>query len=787
MADSEIGRLVYRITGDTSQLDRSVRNSNREVSGLGRTVGGLGKLLKGAAVVGAITLAAKAVIGFGKSVVNAASDAEETSNKFSVVFKTVREESAAAASDLSKNFGLSSNAAKSLLADTGDLLTGFGFSGDAALDLSTQVNELAVDLASFTNFSGGATGASQALTKALLGERESVKSLGISILDADVKAKVLELTQQGLTFETERQAKAYATMQIALEQSKNAIGDFERSSSSFANQTRVTEARINDLQVALGEQLLPVANVGVGLFNDLLDSTLGLVEGLGKFATSTKGIGQISSFLGTIAGTLSVLKNIGVTFFDDLKGIINDVLDPLENLDIGIEGVSSGFTILGTVVQLISGAFRIIGIRIGGVVTNVVNFANILKDTGVLIADFFGLLTGKTSVSEFKETLGELKEGFVDLGKGIVDNTVDLFKGVVNEVVDFTGKVKESANAMEEAYEESSTKVTEKVKDSLEQAGKAAKDTSNEIVQTELDAAAKRTKAEEDRIKKALELEEEFKGKLLKQSDDKIAILEAERDKKIALAEELGADTAGIEEFYRIEKEKLDEELAQKERDRNIATADQVLSTTQGFLSAIEEIYSNIAQVQINQIETTAQAQIDALDKELLGEEEFAAQSKAIEQQAAMEKWEIEKDLFNAKKAFSIVDILISTAQAIMTGFAQLGPIGGAIAAGVLTAVGITQIALVASQPPPPAPAFANGGIVPGNSFSGDNVQANVNSGEMVLSEQEQKELFKIATGSGGSGSQTIIINMDGSAILKTVHNGSRTGKLIIDARSVKS
>ena len=111
--------------------------------------------------------------------------------------------------------------------------------------------------------------ASSAITKALLGEREAIKMLGISILDADVKAKVLENTQQGLTFETERQAKAFATLQLAQEQSKNAIGDFERSQDSFANQSRIAQGAIEDLKAAMGEGLLPIATASVSIFGQL--------------------------------------------------------------------------------------------------------------------------------------------------------------------------------------------------------------------------------------------------------------------------------------------------------------------------------------------------------------------------------------------------------------------------------------------------------------------------------------------------------------------------------------
>jgi len=47
--------------------------------------------------------------------------------------------------------------------------------------------------------------------------------------------------------------------------------------------------------------------------------------------------------------------------------------------------------------------------------------------------------------------------------------------------------------------------------------------------------------------------------------------------------------------------------------------------------------------------------------------------------------------------------------------------------------------------------AFAQGGIVGGTSWSGDNVLARVNSGEMILTEGQQRRLFDLANGQGGA------------------------------------
>ena len=52
-------------------------------------------------------------------------------------------------------------------------------------------------------------------------------------------------------------------------------------------------------------------------------------------------------------------------------------------------------------------------------------------------------------------------------------------------------------------------------------------------------------------------------------------------------------------------------------------------------------------------------------------------------------------------------------------------------------------------------PKFATGGIVPGTSFSGDNVLARVNSGEMILNQAQQNRLLGIANGrNSGTGGQ---------------------------------
>lgn len=246
------------------------------------------------------------LVAGGALLIKLASDAEETASKFATVFKSVSGESKKVMEDLRKNYGLSRLESQRLLSDTGDLLVGFGFSGKAALDLSEKVNKLAVDLASFQNLP--VEQASKALTKALLGERESVKLLGISILEEDVKRKMQILSLKGMKFATQRQAKAYATFILATEQSKSALGDFARTSHQFANRMKIFRARISDVAIGFGNILLPPAL-------KLLNIFIRLINKIDKLSPSTRKLILVLVGLAAILGPLLLaVKGLAIVF-----------------------------------------------------------------------------------------------------------------------------------------------------------------------------------------------------------------------------------------------------------------------------------------------------------------------------------------------------------------------------------------------------------------------------------------------------------------------------------------
>lgn len=253
---------------------------------------------------------------------NASRDAEETRNKFDEVFSSIKKVANATAQEMAKSFGLAESTAKKLLASTGDILVGFGFAEEEALDLSKQVVELSQDLASFTNMEGGAERATDALTKAVVGETESVKAMGIVIRQgtADYKARYKEI--MNTTGASETQAKAITNLRIAQEQSTKAQGDYARTSESLANVERRRVERTKELYETIGDQLAPAFLKLNEIALDFIDIAIG--EEVSKVTTNF--LDQTGKF-NTLVSEWSRLRDIEEKTTEELESYNQTVSD----------------------------------------------------------------------------------------------------------------------------------------------------------------------------------------------------------------------------------------------------------------------------------------------------------------------------------------------------------------------------------------------------------------------------------------------------------------------------
>jgi hypothetical protein len=366
------------------------------------------------------------VAAIGAASLKAASDAEETFSKFDTVFRDIQGSAETAFQTLRTEYGLSSTAAKQMLGDTGDLLTGFGFSQQGALDLSMEVQKLAVDLASFTNYSGGAKGASEALTKALLGEREQLKSLGIAIMEEDVKRQVALNTKNGIVHATDREAKAYATLQLAVQQSGNAIGDYARTSGSFANQSRLLRERITDLSVELGSVFLPLAT-------KIVSAVTGAVEWFSKLDSGVKTTIAVTTALVAALGPLL----IGLGFLT--SNIIPMLVGGFKFVSVAVAGIST--PILATAAAIAAGAVliytnwdSIVKFFKGPQMTGLFNeITNAFKEFKSYITEFYNTVIQPFLIGAWEE----VKSIWSAVGPVLVDTIAGAFNRVITVVKSF--------------------------------------------------------------------------------------------------------------------------------------------------------------------------------------------------------------------------------------------------------------------------------------------------------------------------------------------------------------
>lgn len=129
----------------------------------------------------------------------------------------------------------------------------------------------------------------------------------------------------------------------------------------------------------------------------------------------------------------------------------------------------------------------------------------------------------------------------------------------------------------------------------------------------------------------------------------------------------------------------------------------------------------------------------DRLKKGIVSQAQYDKQVAALEAETDRREKEMSREQAKRNKAFGIMQAAIDTALSIINAFATT-PFPASIAmAALAAATGAASIATIAAEP---LPQFASGGVVEGTSYTGDNVQARVNSGEMILNREQQTRLF---------------------------------------------
>ena len=187
----------------------------------------------------------------------------------------------AAAKKNAQALGQTTNEYRKSAAAIGDLLIPMQFQREEAADLSLQLVDLSGALAEWEGGQYSATEVSKILSKAILGEREELKSLGIAISEEDVKNRVREKGLDKLSGVYLQQARAIATVELIMEKSTDAQDAFAKGSESLTRRQAELGARFKSIAETLAVLLLPalerLANVAETFVTGLENISEGLV------------------------------------------------------------------------------------------------------------------------------------------------------------------------------------------------------------------------------------------------------------------------------------------------------------------------------------------------------------------------------------------------------------------------------------------------------------------------------------------------------------------------------
>ena len=357
----------------------------------------------------AVVFSVKGIADFAKDCVGVASNVEEMQNKFDVVFQGMTDEVENWAQTFADSIGRNKNDIKGYLADNQNMFVGMGMTREAAAGLSEDLVSLSLDLASFNNLQEDQ--AVNAMSKAIMGESESAKTLG-AVLNDNTRAMAMQEMGLSGTFQALDEAtKMQVNYTAILMQSSDAVGDCARSLDSYKGRQIQLNSSIAELKEFIGGQLLPVFAIFLGYINNgvkaltaFAKKVLGATQEENRLLNAFNRVHAVVKRLQpAIDRMMQTLSNGAKKGIDFVKGIV-DKLGGIENALKLLALVAGAFVIAMNWTKIMSGAKAFITMLKGiGKLFSVANLkilavVAVIVILALIVEDFINFLMGNDSV-----------------------------------------------------------------------------------------------------------------------------------------------------------------------------------------------------------------------------------------------------------------------------------------------------------------------------------------------------------------------------------------------------
>ena len=774
-----IGKLVYEITGDTSGMARSLGEAKGSAGVFSTFMGGWA--IKVAGIIGS-AFAINKLVDWNKKMLEAASAANETSSRFGGTFATAIKKANAAVSDLTTQYGFSTQAAQDAMSATGGLVKTLGATDDQAAEMAETVAKLGADMASYVNYAGGAKGAADALTRAMLGETEAAKGLSLSLGDEALSAYARSLGKSVDSLNSVEKAQLRLNLAMSQASAMGAVGDMIKTAAGYENTLRAVEAKIEDAQAKAGQLLIPAVTELTREFGNAIAPGGAFSGVLDDIASAGAGAASVLAGLLKKLNEVSLRKSIEL-MKEDVKGY-KDYSEQILNKYRGEKQLLEQ-------AAKTSNAAKYDLSKYNEYQKKLEESKNLLKELQKQ-QDSEDRQAAKSKLGEkARDQASQYSSAFA-----AIQSIAGKYRTFTR---DMTAAQKERADALSKMTPEmfAAYKIPDEVKGWERDYLAGLQETTKEAVATirELDK-------EQSKLEKEYGITVDFEGDTpppnkpvrtlptggkstgTVKAQNKDLEIQVDHWNDIADAANQALASIGRGPAYTHRMSEDTDELG-SEYNQLLAKIYEIDDAMQTWGSAGIDVINGLSaatsayyDAKLAGLDAQMQAELEAAgvaeetavekaqkeydtavksgDKALIEEkkkaltkvkieEEYDKKRSALEFKAAMREWQYQE-------AIAITNVPLAISKAL----ASAPPPYNFVLAALSGAAATLQLAAV-SQSKPKKSNYAEGGIVPGSMYSGDKVQANVNSGEMILNASQQEQLWKAANGSGATGGATHI------------------------------
>lgn len=294
-------RNAVKVQQAQQKMGASAAQAAQKSSFLGKALGQVAATASGFLVARGV-MAIPQILG---GIVSTSRDLELQMKKANIVFGDQIDVVNEWAKANAKAMGLSAAEATNLAARFGDLLIPMGFARKEAAEMSSEVVGLAGALSEWSGGQRSSAEVADILAKAMVGEREALKSLGIVITEADIKAKLAASGFTGLAGAQLQQARATATQTLLFEKSVDAQAAFAEGSGSAARKQAEMSAQMQEAKEAISLALTPALLSVTGVFaTHVVPAVVAATGAIKKFI-------EVS---GTVAAALKENRDLVIAF-----------------------------------------------------------------------------------------------------------------------------------------------------------------------------------------------------------------------------------------------------------------------------------------------------------------------------------------------------------------------------------------------------------------------------------------------------------------------------------------